>query len=672
MKKKELRNMTKLSVTQKMRNLVAEDKPKKTLFKRWYSSFTRMVCKRYQYYRAVVENDILKLAIFSGKQIAAGQTDPEYEIYISRKENAYLTFETATGRWRTARIDRLKYDIYDGWIAGNKPWYEETTKKLVNEYLGSGKLEIKDAVLKYQNEVLGEKLNQRHRSEIEEIDAVMNAVPELPKDFDDWIIKSAFIKERYIFYYAGTRKGYCTHCGEMVELKQKPAHNQPGKCPHCHSHIVLKAYKKQQCIRDEKEVGIIQKLTDDTGYVYRKFCVKIERRLENNWKTSFAGCWENERIVTDRQMYTKRRYEWGEYKCTGVVRWCAERTSYYEYEPDCVLYYRNIKKLRKEWGLKYMPMEEVLRSNPGWYIRPLRMIRTLKNEPKLEYLIKAGMTKLVWDICSNRDGKLELMKNAKKPWEFLGVTKEQMQQCIRLNVSARELLTMKNASRYEVSLTDEQVRYFAKKIGPELMEKIAVFGHAEKFMKYFTKELSGDREIGDYFDYLKDLKALRIPITKSILFPKNFQTIHLETALQREEKENEIRKMEIAQKDELLRQMLPELEEIYQGENEKFLLVLPTCKEDFNREGRENHNCVGGSYYDKMLKGECVVMFLRKKEEPEKAFCTVEMDGSKIRQCRATRNSAAPEDAMAFMRKYEKQVKKRLEEKNKELLQAAG
>ena len=670
MKKKELLKMSKMLVTPKMKALVRDDAPEVKEYKRYYSRYTRTTCKRYQYYRAKVENGILKVAIFSGKLIAAGHEEPEYEIYVSKQDDEYITLETATGAWKTARIDRLNYHIYDGYMEGNKPWYENNTKKIVNEYLGTGNLEIKDAILKYQNEVLGEKRKQRHRSEIESIDAVMNAVPDLPKDFDDWVLKSAFIKERYIFYYAGTRKGYCTHCKKEVDLKKKPVHNQEDRCPNCRSKVVLKAYKKQKYVVDEKYVGIIQKLTDDTGYVYRRFYVVIKRTLENDWKVESAKCWERLRIVTDNNLIRILAYEWGDYKNTGVYRWCKEQknNSYY-YFSDCVLYYRNIKKLRKEWGLQYIPMEEVLKREQGHYCDPLKMIRVLKREPKLEYLIKAGLYRLVFDIANNLNVN-EFEWNAKKPWDVLGVTKDQMQQCIKLNVSYRQMLTLKRAAALGVTLTNEQLIYFTHNVGPELIGKIAVFGHMEKFKNYFEKELKSEREIGDYFDYIDDLKALKIPIEKNTLFPKGFQTIHGEVAQQRREKEDALKKMEICEKDKILQEMLPELEEIYKGESEKFVIVLPTCKEDFNREGRENHNCVGGSYYDKMLKGKCVVMFLRKKEDPEKAFCTVEMDGSKIVQCRAVCNSAAPDEAMSFMEKFSRDVRKRIAKKEKEMAKA--
>ncbi len=675
MRKNDLLKLPKLCVTRRIRDLVNEDKPHKVTVNYHYcGSSTKITYERYQYYRAIVRDGILKVAIFSRKLIAKGNNEPEFEIFISKDEGRCLTLETATGKWRTAKIDMLGYDIdQSGRYYGNKPWYTKDTKRIVNEYLGTGMLEVKDAILKFQSNILKENLKRKHKNELDKIDMVMSTVPDLPKDFDDWVLKSAFIHERYIFYKAGTKKGYCTHCKQEVEMKIKPLHNAESKCPHCHSNVILKSWKKQKQINDEKTVGIIQKLTDNTGYVVRMFKCRLKRSQENAWILWFAGCWEERRIIFDKFFRKMDEYYWGQYKFTRVDRWCkGEKWAFY-YRPseECVLYHRNVKKIRKEIGVQYVPIEELFRHKQGCYCYPSIMFRKILNKPKAEYLIKAGLYNMAWEILQHEYNDDGVNWSASKPWDMLRITKEQFKQCIRINATTRMKEVIKKAGKSNVLLTDEQVKFFTKKVGPNLIEKLVTLGHLEKFKNYFEKELRGNREIQDYFDYLEDLKKLRIPRTKNNLFPSNFQNTHQQIALQRQEKENAIQKMEIAKKDELLQKMVIELKEIYYAENENFVIILPTCKEDFNREGRENHNCVGGSYYDKMLKGNCVVMFLRKKEDPTKAFCTVEMDGSRIVQCRGSCNREAPKEAMDFMNKFAKAVKKRIAEKEKKLA-AAG
>lgn len=65
----------------------------------------------------------------------------------------------------------------------------------------------------------------------------------------------------------------------------------------------------------------------------------------------------------------------------------------------------------------------------------------------------------------------------------------------------------------------------------------------------------------------------------------------------------------------------------WEFEDEEYMVVIPTCAEDFITEGRLQHNCVGG-YVEAVLNESrgCHVIFLRKKENPEIPVLTVEID----------------------------------------------
>ena len=64
-------------------------------------------------------------------------------------------------------------------------------------------------------------------------------------------------------------------------------------------------------------------------------------------------------------------------------------------------------------------------------------------------------------------------------------------------------------------------------------------------------------------------------------------------------------------------------------EDDSFIVVLPTCENDFIEEGNNQHNCVGRfGYYEKMLQGRSNVVFIRRKDEPNKSFITCEVDNT--------------------------------------------
>ena len=61
-------------------------------------------------------------------------------------------------------------------------------------------------------------------------------------------------------------------------------------------------------------------------------------------------------------------------------------------------------------------------------------------------------------------------------------------------------------------------------------------------------------------------------------------------------------------------------------EDEKFTMVFPKTVQDFVTEGDTLHHCVGWNGYDDLVaNGECVIAFIRKKTNPEKAFYTCDL-----------------------------------------------
>jgi hypothetical protein len=59
-------------------------------------------------------------------------------------------------------------------------------------------------------------------------------------------------------------------------------------------------------------------------------------------------------------------------------------------------------------------------------------------------------------------------------------------------------------------------------------------------------------------------------------------------------------------------------------ENDLFKIVLPEKPCDLIKEGVTMHHCVG-SYVDKVLQGDCLIVFIRKKENPDLSYITCEL-----------------------------------------------
>lgn len=52
-------------------------------------------------------------------------------------------------------------------------------------------------------------------------------------------------------------------------------------------------------------------------------------------------------------------------------------------------------------------------------------------------------------------------------------------------------------------------------------------------------------------------------------------------------------------------------------------IIIPTELQQFTDEGKQQNNCVGSFYHQYMAENECLILFIRKKEELEKSYITV-------------------------------------------------
>ena len=179
-----------------------------------------------------------------------------------------------------------------------------------------------------------------------------------------------------------------------------------------------------------------------------------------------------------------------------------------------------------------------------------------------------------------------------------------------------------------------------------------------------------------YADYLKDCIRLSDDYgmghiynlaDKSILFPQNLHQAHQTTieliaieterrrALDAQRREAEIAK-QLADMEKKYKKIRPKLEEKYSYQADGYAIIIPPNVEDFTREGLEMHNCVGG-YKERVASGSTQVVYIRKLDDMDKSFGTMEISTREtIIQARGKYNKDLPEDAEAFVEKFEHEV----------------
>lgn len=84
------------------------------------------------------------------------------------------------------------------------------------------------------------------------------------------------------------------------------------------------------------------------------------------------------------------------------------------------------------------------------------------------------------------------------------------------------------------------------------------------------------------------------------------------------------------------------------------LIRLPNRLEELKKEGEALHHCVG-TYMERVRKGETMIFFIRRKEEPEKPYYTLEWHG-KVVQCRGSHNCDMTPEVKAFVQIFQEKM----------------
>lgn len=182
-------------------------------------------------------------------------------------------------------------------------------------------------------------------------------------------------------------------------------------------------------------------------------------------------------------------------------------------------------------------------------------------------------------------------------------------------------------------------------------------------MRYIKEHLKSKEEIREYHDYLQMAAGLGYDLNDEyILYPKDMKQRHDQYVREGNERDLKIKKMEDAEKEEAYRKTVKKRKwKNYEMESGELLLRLPDTPVDIREEGNRQHHCVA-TYIDRMVKGETCIVFIRKKENPEESFYTMEVREGNVVQVRGKYNREPPEEVKRFVEEF-KRKKLRVQER---------
>lgn len=677
--KRELEKLRTLNATPAM--IKALDKPgeEKNYRGNWHKYKYRLAA------RCQNLNGYLKVSICTREDVQKGILAPKWDVFINYDGDEYITRERqedGSYKWRSAYIFNLEEDHYwysgrdyDNYMYMNPEGSREIQMLLKTEGRGYR------GICQWQEGCKKRIEDRKIKKLTDKWDEEMKPIKDPPGGFEDWWKHNGFDGSNYVFYAsANATVGYCTSCIGKVQLDHKPKHNEDGRCPVCGKRVtyISRGKKTSKMWTDFQEVSCIQRYKD--GLVQRDFHVRRAdiKDAETVNKSEFT-IWEKRRTLILGDTYKVFVYE--DYRRRGN-RWAEDKDMHIERYAER-MYPRNLKQLLKNSHTAYPIAVE-----HGYRAAGLRyFLTTEKKYPAIEMAYKAGLYELAEDMVQ-KNWILDniIKKGAGELTKILCIDKARMRRLKGMKGDIRTLIWLQKEKELDTVLRDIDITTLSKaQLEPETIErsKIGKYLSIEKICNYLNKQAE-IRLIGknnalvtvwrDWNDYVNMMEKMKMDCSNELLLkPKDLVIAHNELVARISMLDS---KKEITEKKKKFKkaQKLMQSGELkkYEYSDGKYCIVAPNGIDEIFREGITLKHCIHTCdiYFQRIEIRETYLLFLRRAETPDKPWYTVEIEpGGNIRQKKSVLNEAYKdlEDAIPFLQKWQKWVKKNLSEEDKKL-----
>lgn len=629
------------------------------------------------YFRAAVENDILRVEIYFTEQIKSGLKMPAYRLFIDRKMNDFITYDMHSQKWLTSRLDNLKWY---GYFWNDKPYILEQEKQRIESYCG---IETIEKLYVYQGQIRTKQRLDSYKRKTDKWDRIMEKIPKLPKDWNKWILKEA-INEHYMFYKYqrnGITTGRCSRCGKEQVLF-KPKYNKIGRCRNCRHSVTYKSIGKAGSIWTKSRVVHLVQPTD-TGIVTRQFTVYAVYS-KRNFDQPQIRCWEERRMLLDDNGNAESYY-YGEYK-DKAMHWirtdiCTHMHSYF-YDPryharEGVVYTRSLAQLSKT-RLKKSGLPAMVRYSR--ICAPEIILLSEKARPLVERTAKAGLLALSMELALHYTWNVVVQPDAGKLCKCLCIDQNQLKRLRDCNGDSDYLTWLQYEKQCGKPIKDEVITWFIEeRIQPQDVSFIEDRMHPQQIKNYLLrqKEAMGEEKIGVvlniWHDYLSMSNTLGRNTQDAIVYrTADLKKRHDEAVLLITEKEAGDKAEKILQRFPNLNEVFSMIKDKYEYQDEEYAVLVPQNVQDVLMEGNALVHCVDKTetYLERISNMETYILFLRKASEVSVPYYTLEVepDGT-IRQKRTmfNRQNADIADATEFLKKWQLVIQKRLSKEDQRL-----
>ena len=485
-----------------------------------------------------------------------------------------------------------------------------------------------------------------------------------PKGYEEWIRKTL---PAAIFYDRFKKVMHCTRCGYTGEYDYKIRKGDRVVCPHCGEELTAISHTSPNMIFDMTFLHFWK--TKSAIYYAEVYAA---------WR------YEREHMETSSQTETTRLVPLSIGKITrkeqrAWQRWWSYRNGHgaavmdelkevrlIDYQAWHRLHPDTAKLLSKT----FIGMSEY--QNMRYPDLLVKEIALHAKHPAAEYVVKAGLGEYIQNTIEGWS-RTYIRPNwkAKTLPGFLRLTAQDIDKLRKWNMlNVEDIAYYKKLAKHRKKPQLEELQLMKKWLELGALYSGRIKGDPVKLARYFEKQFKKRRfkyqpsMISQYMDYERMLGLLGYPEDDYYRFPKDLKEAHdrltaeynAHVEAERKRQKAEERKQMLEAERIFIEEILPKLQ-LYNTQDDKYLIRALESVEDFKREGRNNHNCVA-TYADRAIKGKVKIFVLRKVDAPEVSFVTIELasDEKSIRQCYGRGNSLPDEEVKAWVDHWLKAV----------------
>ena len=476
----------------------------------------------------------------------------------------------------------------------------------------------------YEDDINAQNRQKAMERKADRINEMMAEIPCVPDEVGDWLDQKIFTGHILFVKKVGKRTTYsCTACGCSSWKKKGWKHGEQATCPKCGQPVTVNR-RQQEKVRKAPIILLQQYGEKWVERQFKAFC---------RWSAK-----KEIQMFEEIRVIIPKGEDWGKV-------WYGTRQNADEFEQDfwdknqqnkrfvpSYLYPDNLPEVMPYGKLERSGIDTL--ANSGTKFNVNKFITSFKSRPYIEYLAKAGLYRLIADIISQYGWWGDpscICTHAKKLKDALQLDGNRTNRMKQLNGGLNTLGWLQYEEMEGIKISQEALQYLNDKnmsLG-ECEDILKELKSVNRMVNYMKKQKIPPKKLTTtWTDYLTMAKAEGYDTEDDIVrLPKDLKARHdelVELKLRRADKK---RLKGYIKLDQQIQERLPEAKR-YFWEDKTYMIIPAGNCEELMVESRALHHCVGTSdqYMKKMAAGETWILFLRKKEDLEKAYYTLEIN----------------------------------------------